>query len=212
MNSTSTLRGYQIKGRKGLNHWPALLEEWILCTERYCRVMDGQDAPFIYTERASIGLLAAAAWRCGRIALEEFQYEKGRGNKKRDGRADLYLASEDTEEMIEAKFDWLPLGSPEKAREKAESVLDDAVSDAKHTVASQPNFNCLGVAFLPTWLKSSSSSAVNDQIELTVSALSASARFHALAWCFPQEYRLVDNGAGRYTPGVIMVVANAAHT
>lgn len=33
-----TIRGYHLKGRKGLNHWDALLEEWLLAHERFCRI------------------------------------------------------------------------------------------------------------------------------------------------------------------------------
>ncbi len=38
-----SLRGYEIKGRKGLAHWSALLEEWLLAIERYCRIDTGKE-------------------------------------------------------------------------------------------------------------------------------------------------------------------------
>ena len=77
-----TIRGYKIINRKSMQHWASLLEEWLLVNERYCRVMKGEDAPFIYNERAHVGLLAGAAWRCGRISLEEFQCKKGLRNRR----------------------------------------------------------------------------------------------------------------------------------
>ena len=61
MPSETTYRGYVIKNRKGLKHWEPLLEEWLLCIERYCRIWKGGDAPYIHKERANIGLLSAAA-------------------------------------------------------------------------------------------------------------------------------------------------------
>ena len=39
MKEAETIRGYHLKGKKGLNHWDALLEEWLLpAHERYCRI------------------------------------------------------------------------------------------------------------------------------------------------------------------------------
>ena len=205
------LRGYEIKNRKGLKHWDALLEEWLLCIERYCRVAAGDDAPFIYTERANIGLLAGAAWRCGWVALEEFQYQKGFKNKpKWDGRADLYLATDHTEDMIEAKFSWLSLRSPTRAPKRTVSVLARAIKAAKLTRGANTNLRCIAVAFLPVWLPSSRSDVLEKRIEETIAELGA-AEYHAIAWCFPKEYRRIENFYGNYTPGVIMVILNLAH-
>jgi hypothetical protein len=97
MPSETTYRGYVIKNRKGLKHWEPLLEEWLLCIERYCRIWKGGDAPYIHKERANIGLLSAAAWRCGWIALEEFRHEKGGRSGIRiadDAHADVYTDGE----------------------------------------------------------------------------------------------------------------------
>lgn len=212
MTDTTTLRGYKVRTRKGIQHWDALLEEWLLCIERYCRVAAGDDAPFIYTERANIGLLAGAAWRCGWMALEEFQYQKGYKNKpKWNGRADLYLASESTEEMIEAKFSWLSLWSPKSAPARATNVLGRAIKAAKQTKGGHSNLRCLAVAFLPVWLPSKRSDVLEKKIEATIAELSG-AEFHALAWCFPKEYRRIENSWGNYMPGIVLVVSNLAYS
>jgi hypothetical protein len=208
MTQNQTLRGYQIKNRKGLNHWEPLLEEWLLCTERYCRVAAGEDAPFIYTERANIGVLAGAAWRCGRAALEEFQYKKGYRNKpKWNGRADLYFISENREEMIEGKFGWLSLASPKNAPKRVEAVLAIAISDTKKTKGTHIGTSCLAVAFLPTWLPAKRSDVLEKRIVETISSLIDS-DFHAVAWCFPKEYRRIESDMGNYTPGIVMAVSN----
>ncbi len=212
MTDMTTLRGYQIRPRKGLRHWEALLEEWLLCIERYCRVAAGEDAPFVYTERANIGLLAGAAWRCGWIALEEFQYKKGFRNKpKWNGRADLYLGSERTEEMIEAKFSWLSLSSPKNAPKRAASVLAAAIKASRETRGADADLKCLAVAFLPVWLPADHRGDLETQINSTVDELKDASEFHALAWCFPKEYRQIENSAKNYTPGVIMIASNLAH-
>jgi len=203
-----THRGYHIKNRKGLKHWEPLLEEWLLCIERYCRVAKGEDAPFVYTERANIGLLAGAAWRCGRVALEEFQYEKGYRNKKKwNGRADLYLASEDTDEMIEGKFAWLSLSSTSSAQKRIKSTLSIAMRDAKKTKGGHEGTTCLGVAFLPTWIPAKNRDKLEDKIHATI-ALLPTLGCHAVAWCFPKEYRHVENSKRNYTPGVVLAVSN----
>lgn len=208
MTEPLTFRGYSVKNRKGLKHWEALLEEWLLCIERYCRVAAGEDAPFIYTERANIGVLAGAAWRCGRMALEEFQYQKGYKNKEKwNGRADLYLASEDTEEMIEAKFGWLSLSSAARVKSRVQRVLSLAVKDAKKTKGGHTGTSCVAVAFLPAWLPTKHPEKLEPKIAAAIAALPAT-NCHAVAWCFPKEYRLVESSNGNYTPGVIMAVSN----
>lgn len=208
MSEPTTHRGYLIRNRKGLKHWEPLLEEWLLCIERYCRVAAGEDAPFIYTERANIGVLAGAAWRCGRMALEEFQYQKGYRNKKKwSGRADLYLASESTEEMIEAKFGWLSISTPVRVQARVSDVLARAITDAKRTKGGHTGTSCIAVAFLPAWLPAKHPDKLEPKIEAAIKCLPES-KGHAVAWCFPKEYRRVESSIGNYTPGVVMAVSN----
>ena len=212
MKEATTHRGYVIKNRKGLKHWEALIEEWLLCIERYCRVAAGEDAPFIYTERANIGVLAGAAWRCGRMALEEFQYQKGYRNKEKwNGRADLYLASEHSEEMIEAKFGWLSLSTTDRVQSRVNAVLNLATTDAKNTKGSHAGTSCIAVAFLPAWLPTKHPNKLEPKIQSAIECLPG-ANSHAVAWCFPKEYRRVESSLGNYTPGVIMAVVNPEHS
>lgn len=212
MSEPTTHRGYLIRNRKGLKHWEPLLEEWLLCIERYCRVAAGEDAPFVYTERANIGVLAGAAWRCGRMALEEFQYQKGYRNKEKwNGRADLYLASESGEEMIEAKFGWASLSTPARVRARLQSLLSMAVNDAKKTKGGHAGTSCIGVAFLPVWLPAKRPEMLEPKIVSAIKCL-PDADCHAVAWCFPKEYRRVESSMGNYTPGVIMAVSNPKYS
>lgn len=112
-----TIRGYHLKGRKGLNHWDALLEEWLLAHERYCRIYKDNPA-YWYTERPNVSILNAAAWQCGRIALQEFKTEKKvRGEEPWVGRGDLWIRTDSVgkEEFIEAKHKFVSLsGAKEK--------------------------------------------------------------------------------------------------
>lgn len=84
-------RGFHVRSPV-LKEWQTLFEEWILAVERFCRLSPG-DAPYWYTERANVGTLAGAAWRCGWIALEEFQGDKSEQSLGWRGRLDLWLSS-----------------------------------------------------------------------------------------------------------------------
>ncbi len=42
-------------------------------TQRYVNLFQGDDLPYWYNERANVGMLSAAAWQAGMVALEEFQ-------------------------------------------------------------------------------------------------------------------------------------------
>ena len=203
-----TIRGYLLKQRKGLSHWEALLEEWLLAVERYCRIMGGDDAPYWYNERSNIGVLAGAAWRCGRIALEEFQYEKGYRNKpKWLGRADLWLASEELEELIEAKFKWISLRSRNGISEIVQDVLDNAVIDAKKSDGIGESGKVIASAFCPLYTKQKDINEIDELIEDVLEELFSS-DYHAIAWCFPKETRKIVS-EGNILPGVVMVVKNA---
>ncbi len=215
----NTISGYRIKNRTGLANWASLFEERILAHERYCRVMGGNDAAYIYNERAHVGVLAGAAWRCGKISLEESQYEKGYKNKpKWLGRADLYIADENTEELIEAKFRWISLQS-NKIISQAEAVLQQAIKDSRQTRGADKEMQHVGVAFLSVYLPPSKDDAphqknkhaalLDEKIEEAIKGIN-SMDCHAVAWCFPKELRRVADPSIR--PGVFLVASNIKYT
>ena len=84
---------YSVDGfytRPALSDWQHICEEWIVLGKRYCRMTAARENPFGYGELANVSMLAGAAWRCGYIALQEFQWDKN-SETGRSGRADLYL-------------------------------------------------------------------------------------------------------------------------
>jgi len=101
--STTPARGVRTSRR--LAHWNELLEEWCLIHERYCRLVEGE-AIYWNIERANLAALAAAAWRAGWAALEEFTQDKMKGRSKFSGRADLFLRSPDSQDYVESKVAW----------------------------------------------------------------------------------------------------------
>jgi len=206
-----TIRGYHIKQRKGMSHWEPLLEEWLVAIERFCRVTNGNDAPYWYNERANVGILAGAAWRCGRVALEEFQYEKGYKNKpKWLGRADLWLASDSHEELIEAKFGWCSLKSNNGVMNKAQKVLDSAAKDACVSRKGDQDIVAIGVAFVPFFAKKRESKNLNALIEAAITD-ARMCNCHALAWCFPKHTRDAVSENGNFLPGIVLLANNVAH-
>lgn len=208
-----TVSGYRLKNRRRLSHWAPLLEEWLLATERYCRIMCGEDAPYFYTERANIGILAGSAWRCGRIALEEFQHEKGlRTQKKSNGRGDLYIAWDDGEEFVEAKLGWLGLHlTDERKIRKIENTLDYAASDARRTIGKTTGTNAIAVAFLPSWQPHKKHDLLSRNIEATVRTIRQS-DFGLVAWSFPKLGRVIKSrNQKNVLPGIILVAEDCSH-
>jgi len=210
-----TISDFQVKRKKTLGHWEGLLEEWIFAIEKYCR-MSGGEAPYWFTERANVGLLAAAAWRAGAVALEEFQHEKSEpdisetGNTAepitKNGRCDLWVCHGTKSERIEAKFRWLNMNS-ERIAELAEKSLGEALKDASKSMSDdgQP---AVGVAFFPLFVKATvvaGEKVVEDYIEETIVIL-RKVDADLIAWCFPARLRsdLSENGYCR--PGVVMLV------
>lgn len=204
----NTLRGYAIKGNRGVKHWGPLMEEWLLSIERYCRIMNGKDAPYLYNERANISLLAGAAWRSGRIALEEFQHDKGYANKKKTyGRADLWISSDEQDELVEAKCKWISLRSY-SVPNTANPVIKKATDDAIRTRANDKGIRAIGIGFFPVYAPSKFIDNIDELIESTIKEFQ-DIEHHILGWCFPKEMRNYVSDKGNVCPGIIMLANNA---
>ena len=225
MSEAKTIRGYHLKRSKGLEHWDALLEEWLLAHERYCRIMKGSGDPaaYWYAEIPNVSILSAAAWRCGRIALQEFSAEKivqDEGTKA--GRADLWIRTDTDgkEEFIEAKHKFVSLsGIRDKDGLPAiTTAMDYATEDANGAKGRQHGVTALAVVFASAYtLKSSIKKRrieervveIDKQIKEFCETIKSSADYHASAWCFPKETRTLRNPKGKYYyPGIAILVKN----
>ena len=213
MKEAETIRGYHLKGKKGLNHWDALLEEWLLAHERYCRIMKGYDAAHWYKEIPNVSILCAAAWRCGRIALQEFKTEKKvRGEEPWVGRGDLWICTDidGKEELIEAKHKFVSLsGAKDKDGLPAiRTSMEEATEAAKEAKGGQRDVTALAVVFASVYAPESSIDKIDQLIKEFCETIKSSADYHALAWCFPKESRTLQNKKGDYYPGIAMLVKN----
>lgn len=205
----TTISDMRLSDRSPLAHWRPMIAEWLKTVERYCSVLKGDDAPYVYTERANTGILASAAWLSGYVALEEFQSPKGLRNKfKTSGRVDLYLASNEFEEIVEAKQSWISLGmSGNRQVDHARKKLNNAVDDARLSRAGDAELACTGVAFLSGYLSDKRKDKLEQFIHGTVETF-RNADFPLVAWCFPKEVRALANDNGEMLPGIILVASN----
>ena len=194
----------------GYEHWKILLDEWMSVMLRYHRV-SVTDVPYWYTERANVGLLAAAAWRCGYIALEEY------GDVKRDtetkdsyvGRVDLWIARPDAPggELIEAKLEWLSLTRETEEialKDKLEKALAPAIADARKTKTGK-SLPAYGICFVVPWISGEVEQEVLEQRLVKLTAAIGELKSDIYAWYFPKEFREIRNFHGRNYPGVILL-------
>jgi hypothetical protein len=83
------------------------LKQWIVVIKDFCDYCEGEDAPYWYNERPSLGTLAGAIWKAGGFVLEEYRGTKRYRKKKWEGRVDLYFSWKNKGYVIEAKQIWL---------------------------------------------------------------------------------------------------------
>lgn len=215
----ATVSNYHIKSRKTLPLWNNITEEWLLMIERYCRLTTW-DAPFWYNERANTGLIASAAWRCGYAALEEFQHEKidvapdggelTESPESRSGRCDLWIASENHHNYVEAKYRWLNMKS-ERLVEFASATLAKAVKDAETSGCGDPS-RFLGVAFLPLFVQKErlKGEPIEGLISKTIQDL-MTVDADLIAYTFPERLREHIGATGKNRlPGMAMLVKRAS--
>lgn len=181
-----------------------LFDQWGENNIRYAKLMDGDDVSWFYNERACVGLLAAAAWQTGYIAVEEYSALKGLEDKQRNGRADLWIYNPKSITLaIEAKFRWAwKVLKPQKLIQK----LDEAVRDAS---CYQGGDKRIGAVFIvPFFPADWETSQVNEAIEKMLRVVSET-NPDAASWCFPKNCRGFRFGEGeleRIFPGIIVVM------
>lgn len=140
-----------------------LLVSWSNAVLDFCKSSGYEDNPWWYNERASLSLLAGAAWRMsGWTALEEFSTTKRGVIPEGDvdsghivrGRCDLYVAHRSTSFAIEAKQAWQSIGSRAKAG-NANRVIDSARrkawADAGKLTSDEANHR-LAITFVVPYL------------------------------------------------------------
>ncbi|WP_221796236.1 hypothetical protein [Oceanobacter mangrovi] len=219
-----TISGYHVKSRQGMDHWSAILEEWILTIERYSRLCEGREAPFVFTEVANVGLLAAAVWRSGGIATQEYVATKGvKHRPKWTGRVDLWLYSNGKEQILEAKLNNLPVEHNQDVSGFVEEKLGIALEDARQSKSTM-DVDSLGTLFIVPSITLNQVKRLDDsdeeyvyhqRLEEYIDAILDTNNYQAAAWCFPKEMRYTPDeegfeegikGDGKVYPGVVLLL------
>lgn len=189
-------------------HWGTLLNAWIDIHEKYAAATE--DAAYWYTERTNVGILAQAAWQSDFIALEEYQTKKMArhdSTTESNGRCDLWISGAKFQHIIEAKQQYIQLGSTRNT-EVTNSHLEKAIDDAKRTVGFSGG-EAIGLVFLPAYypVAKCQPKAIEKQIERSIELINAS-NSDLVAWCFPGVSRTFKGqNEVNYIPGLFMVAS-----
>lgn len=203
-----------------------VLEKWIELVQRYSDTLRDSkysDACYWYNERASVSVLAAAAWSTSPawIALEEYStrkhdHENGERLAK-NGRCDLYCAnpSKAVSYAIEAKQAWQNIGKRvsdpfAEVSEKFKDSKDDAMLLDKQEAATRVGACFVIPRFPANELDASSNSflGVQDWLRRMQNDPRINKQYDAIAWVFPynDEEQFPISDSGKLYPGVCLLL------
>jgi len=138
--------------------WKPVLEQWASLMDSYINTIEGDPAPFAYTERANVGLLSGAILRAHEENLTLEEYTATKDTSK--GRADLWAVVGDSTYLVEAKHGWsscqngLPYFRSVKASMEGRNLpvrdlLDAAMDQAEGYEDERPEFHVAALFVVP---------------------------------------------------------------
>jgi len=203
VHSSSDLRGLT----KLLNEWRDLVKSYHARTKN--------DVCWIYNERATLSVLAGAAWRLGWIALEEYSTEKlapseSEGALKSNGRCDLWLSHGKRSFAVEAKQSWQGIGSQVKFQNKwAKGKYAAAFKDAGRLIRAEADSRLAVLFIAPSFpareIKDTGAAGATAMINDWLTTLPRDFKhIDALTYIFPKETRCFELD-GRIYPGVVLL-------
>ena len=176
-----------------------MLERWFDCIDRYNAVRGDNESPYWFDEQANLGLLSAAAWMAEMVTLQHTQSKKQLEEGQRNGRADLYLATQDERAYLQVSQRWPRINNLHLTQ-----ALLDISSDAKKIAyPSDLKLGCLFVAPQKTQ-QSATPEELQDMLDELQKEHSC-----AVAWYFPYAYRKLHNDSGHYHPGIAVLFKEA---
>jgi len=187
-----------------------ILESWLDIIKNF-QTKDTIRAPYWYTERANIGLFAAAATKNNWTTLEEFHRNKSKDNVKDKikvslGRLDLWLYNGSNSFFIEAKQVWPNITKKIKSN-LINWSLEDAIIDAqKHKKSDQ---RLIAMSFIVPRIKISDNTRMDNRIQALVGSIKLEQNCF-IAWSFLDKYHEVQNG-DKFFPGIIVVAREVLH-
>lgn len=93
------------------------------------------EGAWAYRERTHVGIIAAASWKAGFLALEEWAAEKTREGGSGRGRCDLWIAQENIH--IEAKHKWCNVPGSNRSSISISNTIKEAINNASHLNVEQ---------------------------------------------------------------------------
>ena len=170
------------------------------------------DCAWWYNERASISILAAAAWKCGYPALEEFSTEKRRFKRYayEPGRCDLkiHIGSEDYQ--FEAKQVWARLGN-RRGKDDLEPIRESilrSLTRARHAAGrlGSRKIRRFGISFVSPRIPRTQIDELDDRIDQLIDLLEKKGnKYHAVAWFFAHNWERFIYKNNIY-PGVLLLI------
>ena len=196
---------FHVNSSKKLRSLHPILKEWIHLNRRYGKTMWWEDCAWWANERASTGILAAAVWTCGGVALEEYTTKKVKKKEQRTGRCDLFVKVGKNKFACEIKqiFPRLKDGQPDDISD-VEAKFESACEDARNL--SPQEGRRLGICFVTPRFPRSQIPYVDKCLKEYLDYFQK-LNFDAIAWCFPKEARNMrwpEND--RIYPGVIVLI------
>lgn len=195
--------------RPELARLSAVLQEWINLTQRYLMHFDHRFGSYYYNERASVGVLAAAAWKAGPqwVALEEFVTDKNGGSEGNyRGRCDLFIGDDrDFSVAIEAKQHWPQLAPQDNAVAALQASLNEANRDARGLAETEALYR-LGACFAAPSFATEVDEANEKRLAKWLDEVRELEDVHALAWHFPSSARHLQGTDERYYPGTALLL------
>lgn len=205
----SVYQGMSVGNLKSLR---PVFERWQILNEelrRNWRDKGENDAPWWYSERASLSVFAGAVWLCNGGVLEEFgarKTERERSGKKirYTGRCDLWFRYEANEFMAEAKQRWLNLSSSVQENiERISYSLDEASGDCR----CGPRFSGkrLAMVFASPRLALSKQDSLEESLKDFLQACQK-VRGADIVWTFPSGAGMAVSESDMLYPGIVLFV------
>lgn len=228
MSDIDDFTGVWMKQGAAIGGLSGLLQRWTEKSIDYCACHDWEDNGWWYTERASLSILAGAAWCMdGWCAMEEYSSQKhgkpelDRPGERR-GRADLWVGNYDTGYALEAKQSWQSIGRRASGKNpdiksKFDAAWDDAgclKSDcADYRIAAVFVTACLPVSEVSSLTRRGKPVVDEGAVRVAVTNwlqaldIESDSRVSAYAWVFPARVRdfLSKDGKSLF-PGTLLIL------
>jgi len=192
-----------------------VLEKWRDINRNFYMELN-DDCPWWYNERASISILAAAAWQTeGFYAIEEFSTTKGRKRAKsgtlseRPGRCDLKIWTRSKQEFVfEAKQAWCKLDERIDLERKCDGILTSlakAKGDARRLKTKMGRR--LGTCFLSPRILSKEKDNLGPRLDDLLHLLINKKHHDAIAWFFVDDPSSLEDKETRLLyPGTVLLL------